>query len=842
MSQDTEITLNGNILEIRIRKLEKTPVIISINNQTIFDDIIDSELDYNYPLTMIFTDELDVKIDINSKVIREHIHRDINSYFKDLKKCMLGKNDNFFLVNDVNEEIRQHYDENYHSEVDYDRFKECLSSKREFLEKRNINYNLFVVPDKSITLREYLPFKTNTPRRHVDNMHGYIIDLDEIVTEKERLSNDTHVSVESSLKIVPFILSRMHNVPVNVLEDEIRSKTVLVESEHFGDLLSNINMSYDNVELYNKNRQIKANLVEVRDEYEIIPLEDIPAEFRYVSKRTSKYFKNSNSISDKRALILHDSTTEMFLNTFISYYREVFFYWDHWFFNKDLVEYLKPDDVMEIRTERFLEHPKYIPVSENTPSYFPLTVEIEDFKVTPEELNLNLRIQDVRRIKENGHIKIFIDDNLIKEDIFKDGKYSLNYPLNAYEEKEYTLGIYAEKNSYTRRRIDKKFTIQENIEELFKDLKLTLKGKNNTFFRIHDNTNEIIQHYNKNYKSRIDFEQFKKSIESKRDYAYTENIEYKSFIIPDKSIVLSKYLPFKHDEPIRNVSCLKEYLVDLYEVSSEDDYIRNDTMLDAEAAIKYTAFILNSLYSEDMDNYSKKIYDRIELEDVQHKGNLFTSKSWSYDKDEVFNSYLRVTAQVSHIKCDAAMIEDIPYEFKTFSSKNSRYYENNDPIIDKRVLIIHDSGIDPFINAFVASFSEVFFYYDHWYFNKYLVEWFKPDLILEIREERTLDNSLCPIISHEGDVRVPVSLKIQKIEVEDNNLSVELYCEDLRKIPVNSTVNFSVDGKSIKREDMIDGRCKLNYLIENYSSNEHVLEISLYETSTSKAKILKKKF
>ena len=109
MSQDTEITLNGNILEIRIRKLEKqTPVIISINNQTIFNDIIDSKLDYNYPLTFIFTDELDVKIDIPYRMTV-------------LDKDKYGFNDDVVVFNEMATVPEKYYTDEYECEEETDK-------------------------------------------------------------------------------------------------------------------------------------------------------------------------------------------------------------------------------------------------------------------------------------------------------------------------------------------------------------------------------------------------------------------------------------------------------------------------------------------------------------------------------------------------------------------------------------------------------------------------------------------------------------------------------------------------------------------------------------------------
>ena len=61
-------------------------------------------------------------------------------------------------------------------------------------------------------------------------------------------------------------------------------------------------------------------------------------------------------------MIFRDSSLHLLKNVLSIYFDETLLYWDHWFFNKELVEWYKPDIILEIRTERFLENmPKEIP-------------------------------------------------------------------------------------------------------------------------------------------------------------------------------------------------------------------------------------------------------------------------------------------------------------------------------------------------------------------------------------------------------------------------------------------------------------------------------------------------
>ena len=94
----------------------------------------------------------------------------------------------------------------------------------------------------------------------------------------------------------------------------------------------------------------------------------------------------------------------------------------------------------------------------------------------------------------------------------------------------------------------------------------------------------------------------------------------------------------------------------------------------------------------------------------------------------------------------------IPFEFREFANLKSKYYKNKDSISPQRALIILDTTAENVIIPFVAYYNEVFFYFDEWYFNKDLIDWFKPNIIYEIRGERNLQNSVYQKISYENDI------------------------------------------------------------------------------------------
>ena len=52
---------------------------------------------------------------------------------EDLKKTLLGLDDYFFLINDTNQELNQHFNPDYESVFDPDLFSECYNFKKEVL-------------------------------------------------------------------------------------------------------------------------------------------------------------------------------------------------------------------------------------------------------------------------------------------------------------------------------------------------------------------------------------------------------------------------------------------------------------------------------------------------------------------------------------------------------------------------------------------------------------------------------------------------------------------------------------------------------------------------------------
>lgn len=791
-------------------------------------------------ISKIYISNFHIKVETEDNFIFKTLTRDLSNYFTGLKKTLLGKDNSYFLVNDRNNEIRQHYDSNYDCNLDIDKFKQSTLSKKSYLDQRNINYGLFVVPDKSITLRNKLPFETNSPYRYTDTLKDIVYDLDCIVNPEDRYNNDTHISSKSSLKIVSYMTSIIHNSSYDDIFKSLKDNTHFEHDSHFGDLFNFKNWSYDRDELFHDNKYLDVDVVRLNNQIEKVKISEIPSQFRYISRRESKYFKNEHSISDKRAVILHDSSTLLLMDALIAYYKEVFFYWDHWFFNDELIKWFNPDDVLEIRTERFLDNPQYPIVDERYFVKFPISAELKEIDITKEELNAKVLIKDYRQLPVKTNIKTYIDDKLISEEESSERYYHFKYPLTSYANGEHTLRFEI-KSRYKIREVLHEFVLEDSIEPLFNNLKQTFKGIGDTFFLVNDKSNELRQHYDKMFVSNFNRKRFITTLNSKKSYLKKMNVNYDLFIIPDKSVVLSDSIPFKKDEAYRHVNLLKDDLVDLMDILTDDDYLLNDTNVSMCAGLKIVSYILSRLNeNKTMDDYQKELLNHLVIENSEHRGNLFTKKSWSYPENiQLRDKYYAIDTKLLSLKDNYIehTPEDIPLEFRKFSSNLSQYFHNDNSITNKRVLVLCDDSIKPLVTSLLSYYRDVFLYYDLWFFNKGLVEWFNPNDVLEIRSERTLETAQYQLVSIEDNYVIPITRKIEKLNIENGVLTLKILYRDLRHVPVKSTCIIYIDGKKTD-EVKINALLDVNYRVTN---GKHVVEVILEETTITKRNVFKQK-
>lgn len=272
-------------------------------------------------------------------------------------KCV-GLDNYLFLTNDSNYELIQHYSENFQNKFDEKSFRESYNSKKEYCTERGIDYRFYVVPDKSVICKEYLPITPKVLKRNFDSIDDLVTDFKDILDSTDYYKSDSHINFKGALKCSAEI---MHDIKgevssekyLEVLRENLVHKKISVD----GDLYKLKNPDSSKREIIDF---YEFPLMEYSNEYRYFddPFE-MPEEFSKVGKRNSFYIRNRFSLTDLNCLFLRDSTLIRFLNPLNVFFKSMFAYWDHWYFNTDLIEWYKPDVIIELRTERFLEKMKY---------------------------------------------------------------------------------------------------------------------------------------------------------------------------------------------------------------------------------------------------------------------------------------------------------------------------------------------------------------------------------------------------------------------------------------------------------------------------------------------------
>ncbi len=347
-------------------------------------------------------------------------------------KALKGRKDYLFLINDSSSEIKQHYDPTFKPRIDIEKFKESQESKEKYFKKNNINYKLFIVPDKSVVLRHLLPFETPEPIRILDELKDHLTVLDIIQDEEDFIKPDTHIDTIAGIKCVAQIFSIMY--PEKTYEEHLDNIYSVIHFSKFtltGNLLSNINWGYSkDDDYYKKYKYVDLEVPKLNTAIENLT-DQLPEEFKFNHGRKTLYFRNENSITDKKAFICRTSSVNKMNIALISHYREIIFYWDHWLFNKEFYEWFKPDDAFDIYIERYLENPSCPIINEDTDDvYIPIKVIFEYMqRVLYNEQNNKILFTKMRReaMKRFPPLSDDIINSIVKQNLFDENFYKNNY-------------------------------------------------------------------------------------------------------------------------------------------------------------------------------------------------------------------------------------------------------------------------------------------------------------------------------------------------------------------------------------------------------------------------------
>lgn len=272
-----------------------------------------------------------------------------------LNMTIKGKSDFLFLINDSNNEIRQHFDFSYRNKFDKIKFLENYHFKKELFNDNGIEYYFFDIPDKSVVCKDFLPFNIKTMKRNVDRVKE-IVDFKNLLNINHYYKFDSHLNFEGSNILSFSFLRYMDNkLRIGKWNNLLNENGVIFNKPVPIDLLSLRNWSYSEM-----GRRILKNKVKNNFDSIIKPSKlsskEIPNQYRTYGNRDSVYFENPDSLSDKKALIFRDSSFDTLKWYFSFYFKEIFLCWDHGFINEDIIDYFEPDVIFEIRIERFIDN------------------------------------------------------------------------------------------------------------------------------------------------------------------------------------------------------------------------------------------------------------------------------------------------------------------------------------------------------------------------------------------------------------------------------------------------------------------------------------------------------
>ncbi|PAV06294.1 hypothetical protein [Methanobacterium bryantii] len=277
--------------------------------------------------------------------------------YKNIGKITLkGQNGNLFLINDSNHEIRQHFDYSFNNNFNEELFIKNLDFKKEICNNRNINYFFFLIPDKSLVCKNFLPFDVKIVKRNYDLIKNSVPDFIKNLDYTCYFKNDSHINYLGGKELAYCYLNYIDNNFGRDDFDRVLTEQIsTIEHSRDGDLTFEKNWSYSNEE---KIAYLNEKIISLKNEYLVNLDETIPEKFKVVSTRKTEYYKNPQGLKNLRVLIFRDSSLDFLKDVLSVYFKDILLYWDHWFFNKELICWYKPDIILEIRTERFLENMK----------------------------------------------------------------------------------------------------------------------------------------------------------------------------------------------------------------------------------------------------------------------------------------------------------------------------------------------------------------------------------------------------------------------------------------------------------------------------------------------------
>lgn len=281
-----------------------------------------------------------------------------------MAKTIIGKNNYLFLNNDSSSELAIHYNLDYKiSEYNpYSNLKE--------------NYYLIVFPDKSVVLKDYLPYDyRNIYRPGIDKYRNIlkdkIIDGYDFIKNEDNIyyKTDTHMTLKGTyliLKNFINILNKNYSFKIIIEDINLEKKDCDNLSGLFlglGDLTWKDNLKdlilNDISDIYIYSEKI-TNLyrIIIDESIKILDYNYNDVSDKYLNKNFTWEILSNNIIYKKnidknyKILIFYDSFLINIAEILLNMFHEVYLVKN--IYNEKIIDDLNPDYIFEFRVERFL--------------------------------------------------------------------------------------------------------------------------------------------------------------------------------------------------------------------------------------------------------------------------------------------------------------------------------------------------------------------------------------------------------------------------------------------------------------------------------------------------------
>lgn len=302
----------------------------------------------------------------NNKIFFKENMKNKNCFDENnLIKTLEGKENYYFLINDTQNSLINHCKEKNENLISnfiniYDKW---LSEKKILL---------FIFPDKEIICKKFLPDEfTINNRNKLDyykkKFNENIIDTTLLFKIDDFDKSETHINLKGMIKFFNFFIETLNN-KFNFNLNNFYRKTFIKEKKIAnGDLLNRYNIGNNVVKLFYEDVYFTSddlcfiNKIFYKTHDFILydsSLNNVSENFINKKiiwddfKKFIIYSKNLNSKVNLKVLILHDS----FLASTIKLYHNIFRYTYsiRHKFSQELIDFLKPDLIFELKIERFL--------------------------------------------------------------------------------------------------------------------------------------------------------------------------------------------------------------------------------------------------------------------------------------------------------------------------------------------------------------------------------------------------------------------------------------------------------------------------------------------------------